>query len=112
MITGRLLTSQGQPLNGAEVQLLPKGGTAASYFATTDSAGAFTVQEDVSHQPLQPDKYVVLVTRVAPAPEGGMAMKNIVPPAYNDPGRALLTLDVQAGDTNAPPFELRSTTRR
>ncbi|MCY2988418.1 MAG: prepilin-type N-terminal cleavage/methylation domain-containing protein [Planctomycetota bacterium] len=109
----------GQPLSGAQVQLLPKGDVALGmHSGSTDATGAFTIVEVASsNTPIRPGAYVVLVSKfsvkgnVADLPAGGMgAMVNEVPDIYQDRNATPLTIEIQSAKTKLPPFELNSTT--
>ena len=116
-VSGQILLD-GQPLSGAQVQLLPKGSDVPGmHSGSTDDQGQFTILEDgSSNNPIQPGVYVVLVSKMglkgdfAKSPGGGMdATYEVVPPLYRDRASTPLTIDVQSATTIAPPFDLKST---
>lgn len=107
-VTGKVLLD-GQPLSGAQVQLLPKGNASGGmHAATTDAEGKFTIVEDgSSNNPVQPGSYVVLVSKIT----GGMGdAVNEVPDLYQDRKHSPLTVEIKTAETQLPPLELKKAT--
>jgi hypothetical protein len=117
----------GQPLADAQVAFHLKDANAAANQATTDAEGNFVVQPDAAKRTLPPGSYVVYITKyvrkdgkVPPEEDRDMeiasgTLRNVVPPRYGPPGpeadttiAPALTVEVPKGDTNLPPFELKS----
>ena len=106
----------GQPLGGAQIQLLPKGdATHGMHSATTDSNGAFTISEPAgSNNPIRPGSYVVLVSKFAVQanaenqPGAGMGgMVNEVPEIYQDRNASPLVVEILSAKTTLPTLELK-----
>ena len=119
-VTGKVLLD-GQPLGGAQLQLLPKADvTLGMHSGSTDATGAFTIVEAASsNTPIRPGSYVVLVSKfsvkgnAANLPAGGMGgMANEVPDLYLDRNTTPLTIEIQSAKTTLPPFELTTAPRK
>lgn len=119
-VSGKVLL-EGQPLGGAQVQLLPKADVALGmHTGSTDATGAFTIVESASsNTPIRPGTYVVLVSKfsakgdAADQPGAGMGgMVNEVPDIYLDRNTTPLTIEIQSAKTALPPFELTNSPRK
>jgi len=115
-VSGRV-TLDGQPLAGAEVELVPQANPElGGHTATTDSDGAFTVQPPSgSNNPLRPGQYVVLVRKLRSKgndpnqPGGGMgAVVDEVPAVYHDRARSPFVADVHDGENTLPTFDVKT----
>lgn len=109
VVEGTVLLN-GQPLADAQVQLLPRGDDGlGAHTATTDAGGHFTIRADAANNPVKPGPYVVVVTKLAmKSGAAGMgALVNEVPPVYQARARTPLTVEVQPGANQLPPFDLK-----
>ena len=100
----------GRPLAGAQVQLLPMPGAAlGAHTATTDEDGRFTIRAEASNNPVNPGRYLAVITKPAAGPGGMRATVDEVPPVYRSQAwTPFKNLDVQPGANELPGFELRS----
>jgi len=101
----------GEPVSGAQVQLVPKDKPAlATHTTTTGTDGTFTIQPTSSaDRPVEEGKYQAVITKTGPPPgskAGEMATVNLLPPQYGDRTKTPLTVDVKSGDNNLEPFAL------
>ncbi|HTN73764.1 MAG TPA: hypothetical protein VL096_00905 [Pirellulaceae bacterium] len=119
-VSGQVLLD-GQPLAGAEVQLLPKDNPALGmHSGTTDATGKFVIVESgSSNTPFKAGKYVALVSKqsmpanAASLPGGGMgAMVNEVPPLYQDRAASPLIVEITGTTTALAPFEISKTPKK
>jgi hypothetical protein len=111
----------GTPLADARVDFTPvdpKLKTAD--FALTDPEGRFVVASHPKKPGLKPGKYKVFISKwvdrktgQAPKPEememqrvAGL-LKNVVPARYSNKDKPALTAEVESGNTDLPPFELK-----
>ena len=116
VVTGKVLMD-GQPLGGAQIQLLSKGDASGEmHSGTTDAKGAFTISEpSSSNNPIRSGTYVVLVSKfsvkadAANQPGGAMGgMVNEIQGIYQDRSASPLVVEIQSGKTELRPLELKS----
>lgn len=124
-ITG-VVTVEGKPIDGAVVQLLPKGATAGDGgLGAVDSEGKFTViSSRQEHSGIPPGTYTVVVSRLVDQqgkllPEGaGQADYpdgfDSIPPPYSTPNSPLeITVTDAGGQFDIDiPVALRTSPRR
>src|SRR5262245_26805362 len=121
-VTGVVMLD-GKPLHDAVVVFVP----ADPKLRTTDSArtdpeGKFVIESNPRRAGLKPGNYKVYITKWVDKKTGkappeqdmdqlrlGGKLKNALPDRYSKrTGTAVLTAEVNAGDTELPPFELTS----
>jgi hypothetical protein len=106
-----------QPVDGAAVTFLPKGGTAESKSASgrTDASGRFTVTTyfgpDEQPEGAMPAEYAVTVTKIDEPPGAydplkDPPIKNHLPEKYSTPQKSPLTATVTPGGPNQFEFKL------
>jgi hypothetical protein len=121
-VTGSV-TLNGQPLADAQVVFEPvtrKSGLGGAV-TRTDQDGKFEVRpQPKSGQTLKPGKYVVLITKLVdkngnvPSAEEfaqlqrARALRNTLPPRYNDKDFPQFPVDIKEGDNHLPPFAVKS----
>jgi hypothetical protein len=114
-VTGHI-TLDGKPLDGAQVQFVPKSDLGLGYAsATTDAGGAFKIEPDArSNNLLRPGTFVVLVTKEVPqnaSGEMGTPMVNLVPKIYSSQAHTPLSIEIKEGENSLPPMELHGEKR-
>jgi hypothetical protein len=101
----------GQPLSGAQIQLVPRGNPQlAAHAGTTDAQGKFSIRPESSNdRPLEPGLYAIVISKYGhKTGADAMTMVNVVPAPYGDSTKTPLTVDVKAGVNQVPPIELKS----
>jgi hypothetical protein len=110
-VTGSV-TLNGEPLAGAQVQLVPASDPSlGTYSATSGPDGAFSAEGDArTGGAVRPGNYVVTVTKLGPDPKGGgeMARVPVLPAIYGDQKRTPFRVTVKAGTNRLEPFALTS----
>lgn len=114
-------TLDGRPLEGAEVQLIPRITNLGTHGTTTDSNGAFAIRPNPgSNTPLRPGIYTPLIRKISsrgndPSQRGGgmASVANEIPMVYQDRNRTPLgTVEIKEGENSLPPFQLKSTPQK
>jgi len=100
-VSGKV-TLDGAPLEGAEVRLSSKAGSAV-HSATTDAKGKFTVMGTES-TPVEPGEYVMIVDKVA----AEMGAESVVPAPYRDKATSPLTVTIDTSFSALPDQDLKS----
>jgi hypothetical protein len=116
-----IVTLDGQPLANANVQLVPQGETMGQAgFGKTDQAGKFSIGPAGSKQRgAAPGEYKVVISKYVkpdgtdyvPKPDEDPMLgnyKELLPAAYSDPGRSVLTVNVPDGEAKNLELKLNS----
>jgi len=118
-----VVTLDGKPLANANVMLQPKGETRGdkAFYGKTDAAGKFAVTSaDGKQKGAAVGNYLVVIGKLVkpdgsdftPDPNSGPedtgGFKQLLPPAYSDEAKSVLTADVPDGGTKNLEFKLNS----
>jgi hypothetical protein len=115
------VTLDGKPLANANVQFIPQGeNRGQTGFGKTDSAGKFTIGPVGGKQRgAMPGEYKVVINKhvrpdgsdYVPKPDEDPMLgnfKELLPAAYSDAEKTVLTANVPAGGTSSLEFKLNS----